>query len=220
MHCEPVRQRRRVARRVADVEGSMPIGGVSSAAAGGGSAAAARFARRPGRVRGRVPVPTTIADGRLVLGSGLSAAGSSTSLRHEWRATTGVNTLARTHARADPRFERIGSPGGTPSERISGGGLVPQPLAGQSTLDLIAAVTAAARAWTTRWRDVARAHCHGRRQRDAPPPPPPRARCHRVVISHARDTPPPQPPQPRAYGRRGGVTSRTHTAVHMTQMHS
>ena len=23
-------------------------------------------------------------------------------------------------------------------------------------------------------------------------------------------TPPPQPPQPRAYGRRGGVTSRTH----------
>ena len=187
MHCEPVRQRRRVARRVADVEGSMPIGGVSSAAAGGGSAAAARFARRrPGRVRGRVPVPTTIADGRLVLGSGLSAAGSSTSLRHEWRATTGVNTLARTHARADPRFERIGSPGGTPSERIGGGGLVPQPLAGQSTLDLIAAATAAARAWTTRWRDVARAHCHGRRQRDAPPPPPPRARCHHVVILHAR----------------------------------
>ena len=61
-----------------------------------------------------------------------------------------------------------------------------QPLVGQSTLDLIAAATEAARAWATRWRDVARAHCHGRRQRDAPPPSPPRTRCHRVVISHAR----------------------------------
>ena len=102
-------------------------------------------------------------DGRLVLGSGRAAAGSSTSLRREWRATIGANTLARTHARADPGFERIGSPGGTPSECIGGGHLVPQPLAGQSTLDLIVTATAAARAWTTRWRDVARAHCHDRR---------------------------------------------------------
>jgi len=137
-------------------------------------------------MRGRVRADDKIADGRLGLGSGRSAAGSSTSLRREWRATTGANTLARTHARADPGFECIGSPAGTPSERSGGGGLVPQPLAGQSTLDLIAAATAAARAWTTRWRDVARAHCHGRRQRDAPPPPPPRARCHHVVILHAR----------------------------------
>ena len=188
MHCEPVRQRRGASLGALPISKcSMPTGGVSRAAAGDGSAAAARFAQRPGRMRGRVRADDNRERPAGAGGSGRSAAGSSTSLRREWRATTGSNTLARTHARADPGFERIGSPGGTPSERIGGGGLVPKPLAGQSsTLDLIAAATAAAHAWTTRWCDVARAHCHGRRQRDAPPPPPPRARCHRGVISHAR----------------------------------
>ena len=106
-------------------KGSMPIGGVLSAAAGGGSAAAARFAQRPGRMRGRVRADDK--RGRpAVLGSDRSAAGSSTSLRRELRATTGESMLALTHARADPGFECIGSPGGTTSERIGGGGLEPQ----------------------------------------------------------------------------------------------